>query len=76
MDVEETAKGPNAANPRLRWRTVLERVLFFSSLMMAWFALWDLHLAGKPIWPTVLTGIVSGAIYAALMYLFPPKGAW
>ncbi|HET9790437.1 MAG TPA: hypothetical protein VFR08_03970 [Candidatus Angelobacter sp.] len=40
----------------------------FSSVMIAWDALRELHHAGKPIWDILGAGLSAGLVYALFQF--------
>jgi hypothetical protein len=67
MNVEKSSEPPNEKH-RQRWRLVLQNFFFFSSSMIAWMAVSNLHRAGQPVWWIIIAGVLSGTIFAAMMY--------
>jgi hypothetical protein len=68
MNVEKASEPPNE-NRRPRWRVALQN-FFFGSWMIAWAAVDKLHGAGQRVSWIIISGIIQGAIFAALMYVF------
>jgi hypothetical protein len=68
MNVEKPSEPPN--ENRQRWRVVLQNFFFFGSWMIAWAAVDKLHSAGQQVSWIIISGIIQGAIFAALMYVF------
>lgn len=64
MSTENSDRKP----PNPPWRAALPDLIWFSSLMIAWDALRELHHVGKPIWDILGPGAIAGLVYALFQF--------
>lgn len=69
MGMDAIKEAPNETR-RSPGRIALQNFFFFAFWTIAWMSVRELHRAGHPVSGIIVAGMVQGAIFTALMYIY------